>query len=159
MVDPEVAFYDSLPRSRGAAAALLRSPDGRILLVEPTYKPGWSLPGGVIEAGESPLGACRRECGEEIGFVPALTHLACVDWLPPQASPDGRAATVFVFAGTLAPYTLDDVVLPPAELGDAALVEPADAAGVMGERMARRLSHCLAAETAVYLENGRPVQW
>jgi ADP-ribose pyrophosphatase YjhB (NUDIX family) len=37
-----------------AAGALLFDEDGRILLVEPTYKPYWEIPGGVVEADESP---------------------------------------------------------------------------------------------------------
>lgn len=56
---PDLAYYASLPRSRGAAAALLLDDLGRVLLVKPTYSEGWYLPGGVIEADESP---CRRAC-------------------------------------------------------------------------------------------------
>src|SRR5690349_17137033 len=95
MVD--TAFYASLPRTRGAAAALLLDEQGRIVLVKPTYKDGWFLPGGVIEEGESPLAACLRECAEELGFVPALDGLACVDWGPPRDGVD--AVNIFVFAG------------------------------------------------------------
>ncbi|MFD8591350.1 NUDIX domain-containing protein, partial [Streptomyces sp. NPDC059637] len=40
------------PRKRVAADVLLRDPAGRFLLVEPTYKPGWDLPGGMAEANE-----------------------------------------------------------------------------------------------------------
>ncbi|MEJ2860906.1 NUDIX hydrolase [Actinomycetospora flava] len=41
-----------------AAAAVFRDDDGRVLLVHPVYKPGWELPGGIVEAGESPAVAC-----------------------------------------------------------------------------------------------------
>lgn len=34
---------------------------GRLLIVNPTYKPGWSIPGGAIDADESPYLACKRE--------------------------------------------------------------------------------------------------
>jgi ADP-ribose pyrophosphatase YjhB (NUDIX family) len=40
----------TLPRKRMGAALLFRDPDDRVLLVEPTHKPYWELPGGVVEA-------------------------------------------------------------------------------------------------------------
>lgn len=33
----------------------------RILLLEPTYKDNWEIPGGIIEENESPKEACERE--------------------------------------------------------------------------------------------------
>lgn len=53
-------------RKRVAADALIRDRDGRILLVDPTYKPAWDLPGGMAEANEPPLDALRRELVEEL---------------------------------------------------------------------------------------------
>lgn len=40
---------------------------GRLLVVKPTYKPGWELPGGSVEDGESPGRAAVREIAEELG--------------------------------------------------------------------------------------------
>jgi hypothetical protein len=37
-----------------AAGILFRDDRGRVLLVEPSYKPNWEIPGGVVEADESP---------------------------------------------------------------------------------------------------------
>jgi 8-oxo-dGTP diphosphatase len=55
-----------------AAAALVRA-DGRLLLQQrPEGKPMaglWEIPGGKIEAGESPQGALVREMLEELGVV------------------------------------------------------------------------------------------
>jgi 8-oxo-dGTP pyrophosphatase MutT (NUDIX family) len=44
-------------RKRVGADGLFRDPDGRILLVDPRYKPDWDLPGGMAEANEAPLDA------------------------------------------------------------------------------------------------------
>ena len=51
-----------------AAGMLLIHRDGRIFVVEPVYKDTWEIPGGVVEPGESPREACRREVGEELGL-------------------------------------------------------------------------------------------
>ncbi|MFJ5123477.1 NUDIX domain-containing protein [Kitasatospora sp. NPDC088548] len=40
----------------------------RLLLVQAAGLGSWHLPGGVVEAGESPLDAARREFREELGL-------------------------------------------------------------------------------------------
>jgi len=65
-----------------AASALFRDEAGRVLLVEPTYKPVWDLPGGAVEAEESPHAACRREVHEELGLDRSPGRVLAVDWVP-----------------------------------------------------------------------------
>jgi ADP-ribose pyrophosphatase YjhB (NUDIX family) len=47
-----------------AAGALFVDEQDRVMLVRPTYKPYWDVPGGYVEKGESPLQACIREVAE-----------------------------------------------------------------------------------------------
>lgn len=49
-----------------SAAAVLTDEEGRVLIVKPTYKTGWNLPGGWVDKGETPLRACARELREEL---------------------------------------------------------------------------------------------
>ncbi|MFB7264445.1 NUDIX domain-containing protein, partial [Streptomyces nojiriensis] len=68
--DDYATYIASLPRVLAGAAALYRDAEGRVLLVEPNYREGWTLPGGTIESDrdESPRTAARRESAEEIGL-------------------------------------------------------------------------------------------
>jgi 8-oxo-dGTP diphosphatase len=55
------------------SAVVAISVDQALLLVRPSYRSGWHLPGGGIRHGETPEAAARRELAEEIGFAaPAL---------------------------------------------------------------------------------------
>lgn len=44
---------------------------GRVFLVRHSYRPGWHLPGGAVEPGESAREAVLREAAEEGGLVPS----------------------------------------------------------------------------------------
>ena len=53
---------------------------GRLLVVKTTYLgPGWMLPGGRVERGETPHGAAARETREETGLEVRVDRLLLVD--------------------------------------------------------------------------------
>jgi 8-oxo-dGTP diphosphatase len=58
--------------------ALIHDRDGRVLLIMRKFEPNkgrWSLPGGLLETGETLLEAGRREVREEVGVEIAVEKL------------------------------------------------------------------------------------
>ncbi len=139
------------------SGVLLRDDDGRILLVEPTYKGHWELPGGVVEADESPYDAAVREVREELGLSVTPGRLLVVDWVPSHA---GRTEGVMlVYDGGLLDATAE-IRLPAEELRGWAWSTPAEAQRRLSPLLARRATAALEAITdnvTVYLENGTRV--
>lgn len=83
------------PRKRVSADVLIRDRRGRILLVDPRYKPDWDLPGGMAEANEPPAEAAKRELAEELGIDVRVGELLCVDWVAPHGPWDDLLAFIF----------------------------------------------------------------
>jgi 8-oxo-dGTP pyrophosphatase MutT (NUDIX family) len=127
-----------------------------VLLVHPTYKDQWEVPGGSLELGESPRAACEREVKEELGIEPGIGRMLCVDWVPPAPLWDG--GLMFLFdGGVLTADQIAGIRLRAEELDRYAFVAGDGFDEVLVPRLARRVAACLRARSAgasVYLENG-----
>lgn len=67
-------------RRTEGAHVLVRDEAGRVLVVRTTYLgPGWMLPGGRVERGETPHAAAARETLEETGLRVRVERLVLVD--------------------------------------------------------------------------------
>lgn len=157
-VDDVAALFASLPTKRVAAGSLFVDAAGRVLLVEPTYKDVWDIPGGVVERNESPRDGCRREVREELGLDRPVGGLLCVDWeLPDLPKTEG---VVLVFdGGIVSEEEAASIVLPVDELRSWRWAERDELPRLMAPRSASQIAACLAARRtghAVYLERGRP---
>lgn len=143
-----------------AAGVLLFDEHDRVLLVDPTYKPGWEFPGGVVERGEPPARAGMREVAEEVGLELAdVPRLLVVDWEPPCASAFGGLRLLFD-GGLLESARADELLLPGAELRDWRFASESEAAGLLPPERYRRLRWALRARergTTLNLEAGAPV--
>jgi 8-oxo-dGTP diphosphatase len=53
----------------GAMVLVEEANSERVLLIRPSYRRGWGLPGGLLRRGEEPAAAARREVREEIGIT------------------------------------------------------------------------------------------
>jgi 8-oxo-dGTP diphosphatase len=149
--EPEL-WYQQLATFYGAASGLITDPGGRVLMVKPNYRAGWSLPGGVLEADERPEDGCAREVREEVGLTVRPGRLLVLDWVP-AGDDRPRPFVSFLFdCGTVAADT--PIRLQADELDDYRFVEPAEAARMVPAFAVERLPAALAARrggTTVYL--------
>jgi TDG/mug DNA glycosylase family protein len=141
----ELAARASGKPLRDAVRALVRDPEGRVLLVRFEFpaKTVWSLPGGGIEPGETPEEAIARELREEAGFDFELGPLV---WLRThwwsEGPWSGQRERIF-----LAAAGGEDPRWAPDELGDPWMAEvrwwtrdELDAfEGILGPRRLRQL--------------------
>ena len=162
---PPDQYVASLARKRMAATAFFRDDAGRVLIVNPVYKPAWDLPGGAAEADESPHAACRREVAEELGLDRPPGRVLAVDWVPARMIgpdqtllPDG---VIIVYdCGILSPAGVKEIVLEDGELAGFEFVTANEAARRVTPLVARRIVACMEAcqaGTVAALENGSPV--
>ncbi|MGW2654547.1 NUDIX domain-containing protein [Streptomyces sp. NPDC001478] len=143
-----------------AAGVLLFDEHDRVLLVDPTYKPGWEFPGGVVEAGEAPAQAGIREVAEEIGIhLDRVPRLLVVDWEAPR--PPGYGGLRLLFdGGTLTGADARRLLLPGSELRDWRFATEEEAATMLPPTRYERLRWALRARersAVLNLEAGIPV--
>lgn len=153
-VPPEL--WAALPRKRVAAGVVVVDAHGRVLLVEPAYKPGWEVPGGLVESGESPRAGAARECREELGLDVQVGRLLVTDYVPVGRRPDDGLMLLYA-GGDVDP---DRIVLPADELVSWRFCDDADIDERTPPFMARRLRAAFAAladGSTAELEDGHPV--
>lgn len=143
-----------------AAGVLLFDERDRVLLVDPTYKPGWEFPGGVVETGEAPAYAGVREVAEETGLqLDRVPHLLVIDWEPPR--PPGHGGMRLLFdGGRLDSGAAEHLLLPGPELRGCRFVTEQEASVLLPSVRFERLRWALRAREqarVLYLEAGVPV--
>ncbi|HEY8978000.1 MAG TPA: NUDIX hydrolase [Streptomyces sp.] len=101
------------PGRRIGAVVLVLDQEGRVLLVQPTYKPGrWQLPGGGAHAGEAPGVAAARELAEETGLARKISHVFVLDYMP-ASSETAEGYNLVMDGGTLTAEEAASVAVPP----------------------------------------------
>ncbi len=128
-----------------------------MLILKPTYKGGWTIPGGVVELGESPWEACRRETKEECGLDVTAGRLACVDFLRPRPGRPGGLRFLFD-CGVFDEAVLGTVVIQPDEIAESRLLLLKSALSLLSGPVRRRVRAACESKHVRYLEDGRPVE-
>jgi len=148
---------DELPAIPASAGALIFDRAGRLLILKPTYKSGWTIPGGVMEAdGETPWDACRREVREECGIEVRTGRLACVDFHPSRPGHPGGIRFLFD-CGPAGDAALAAITLQAEEISEYRLAPLDTALTLLRPALQRRVAAVSRDGGCVYLEDGRPV--
>ena len=148
-----------LPAIPVSAGALIFDRVGRLLILKPTYKSGWTIPGGVMEAdGETPWDACRREVAEECGLHIGAGHparLACMDFRSPRPGKPGGIRYLFD-CGVFDDASLAGIALQPEEIAEHQIVDLPTALTMLRKPIRLRVRAATRRRALCYLENGRP---
>lgn len=148
---------EAVAQPRTAAGVLIFDEADRVLLVNPTYKPGWEIPGGYLHPGETPSEGAARELKDELGLTTPIGRLLAADWAPHPSEGD---KLLFVFdGGLIADADRAQITPDGVEIGEYAFHEEAQLDAVLIPRLARRIHAAFAARATrrtIYLENGGP---
>lgn len=150
-------WWQVIPRKREAADALLLDETGRVLIVQNPWDEAWTLPGGVLEAGEPPRRGAEREIEEELGLSITMGSLLVIDWEPPTETLPIDGVMSLFDGGVLTAAQIAAIRLQEKEIQAYRFVAPDEFPDTLPAILHRRLHAALAArETGapVYLENG-----
>ena len=146
-----------LPAIPVSAGALIFDRAGGLLILKPTYKSGWTIPGGVMEAdGETPWQACQREVREETGIEVHQARLACMDFRRPRPGNPGGIRFLFD-CGPLGDEDLSAITVQAEEVSKYRFTALPEALQLLRKPIRRRVRAATAGRRLVYLEDGRRV--
>lgn len=138
-----------------ASGALFFNKEGELLILKPSYKNNWTIPGGVVDKDESPRDACIREVKEEIGLDKEVGRMLCADY----KVDDGRGENViFIFkGGTLTDEEINRIKLPEEEIVEFKFLPKKEALPLFSDSQHKRFKSIFDfwdSDKGIYLENG-----
>ncbi len=133
--------HKQLPRKRMAAGVLLFDEAGRLLLVKPSYRNYWLVPGGIVENDEPPWQAARRETLEEVGLELDQLRLVAMDWRSTDDRYDDSLHFLFD-GGTLSSGQRASITCDGIEIVDHRFVSRDEARDLLNPHLMRRVLPC-----------------
>jgi 8-oxo-dGTP diphosphatase len=144
-------FDEPYPLKRVGTGLLVRDLNhARVLLVQPTYKSTWEIPGGLVEHNESPRQGVVREGREELGVDFNVGRLLVV-----QHNAVHDLATddiMFVFDGGRLDPDKQFAMPNPNEILQHQYVAPSELFSYVSPSLLQRLTAALSAD-----ESGRTI--
>ncbi|MEM9625090.1 MAG: NUDIX hydrolase [Pseudomonadota bacterium] len=133
--------HKRLPTKRLAAAVMLFDQEGRLLVLETTYREDWLVPGGIVERNESPWEGALREVQEEIGIELDQLEFVGMDWRSSDDEYDDSLHFVFN-GGALSPEQMSELRADGVEIADYRFVDRAEALDLLEPHLSRRIMAC-----------------
>ena len=155
----KIAYLKSLPKKRLAAGLLLFDVDNRLLVLKPSYRDGWTIPGGVVNEYESPLAAVIRESKEEIGIKVCVLKCLALDYTKNTIDEYISESLQIIFLGQkLSTDDVQSIKIDGREIVDYRLVEYHEALTMLDSKLATRLNATNhITQEFIFLENGVPI--
>ena len=142
---PKAEYLKTLPRKIVGAGALLRNQKGEILIVKPTYRAGWLVPGGGVDALESPMAGCLREIKEEIGLELESLDFLGVAYTLREDGESTYDTLQFTFSGgILSPKQIAQIALQDEELSEWKFAPVEEASALLSPALAVRIRDAAA---------------
>ncbi|MFA6754166.1 MAG: NUDIX hydrolase [Candidatus Paceibacterota bacterium] len=155
--DSHEDYYNSLPKKRMCSGVLIFNQNDELLIVKPSYKDHWSIPGGVIEENESPRLACIRETEEETGLYIENLEFLSVDFVPPKTKVSENLHFIF-FGGILKEEEIKKIKILNEEIEDYKFLTVEKALLLLGKNLGKRIEKSIEAlknRKVIYMENGK----
>ena len=130
----------------------------QLLILQPVYASDWLLPGGSIEAEESPMDGTIREVRENLNITVTPTHVLAVDYVS-NKDIKGEYLSFLFGAIDLSEHQAQNLSLSRKDYREYKFVDIETACSLLVAPVARRVQSALKAATenytTVYLEDGR----
>lgn len=138
-----------------ASGCVFLNKAGDILIVKPTHRDDWLLPGGSVEKDESPAQGCAREVLEELGLKKLMMRLLCLEYQ--CAYNTGTESLQFIFyGGVLTEQEIASIKLQREEIAEYRFCPREAALSLLASKLAARLKfgfRALDENRLIYLED------
>lgn len=147
-------YFGNLPKKHIGATVLIFNKAKQLLLVKPTYKEGWSIPGGGVEVDETPKETALREIKEELGLDLKSITLVCVAYTPKIGIKPETLQFVFC-SNELNEIDINQIYLDEREHSECRFIDIQEADILLNERQKCILPYCIEViknKNTVYVE-------
>lgn len=149
-------YYKTRAKKSMGSGCIFLNKKGEILLVKPTYKDYWALPGGGVEEKESPMSGCIREIKEEINLEIDKLNFICVDYRPYDGRSISDSLEFIFYGGILNEKDIKKIKLAKGEIENFKFAGEKEAFSIIGGGLKNRLPTAiklLKNNSSSYLEN------
>ena len=157
-IDPK-EYYMGLPKKVVAVAVLIFNDKKEILILKPSYRDYWIMPGGVVEKSEPLDQALLRELREELNLIIEFKNinLAIIDYRPERLEDDVQkndSLQIVFDCGMISEDLVKSIKMDNDEIIDFKFLPIEESFSFLNKPISRRLKAYFKNNKAVYLKDG-----